>query len=182
MRRRMRIAALILAAGGVWTTVVAAATIEPPVTRTSRPVRLLRTWEDTVKGQDGAEYARRVELVFDYARGYARENYYAADGTLLGSRKIKQNQPRPSPEEIEEAAGLIRSDPELARVIRRRSARFSAGFILEESNGLPCGPGARCLQMQILTSDQRGLMRWTVVDLARRAIVYRVYLPKAANP
>lgn len=178
---RRWIAALTLLGGAV--LAATAAPFQPDVTRTSRPVRLLRSWEDTVKGKNGAEYTRRVDLLFDYGRGIAREEYRAADGTPLGWRDIKQNQPAPSPEEIAEATKLILADAELARLVSRRSARFNGGFVLEEARGRPCGPGTRCIQLQVLSSDQRGLLRWTVVDLVGRKLAYRVYLPgKAVNP
>jgi hypothetical protein len=150
------------------------------VTRTSRPVRLLRTWQEPVKGPAGREHVRRVELVFDYAKGVARENYYTADGRPWGEREIKQRQPQPSPEEVAEAKELILRDPELARIVERRAAGFNGGFLLEEARGLPCGPGTRCIQMQLLTPDHSGLLRWTVVDLVRRRIAYPVFIPRGA--
>ena len=178
---RRWIAALTLLSGSV--LAATAAPLQPGITRTSRPVRLLRSWEDTIKGNDGTEYTRRVDLLFDYGRGVAREEYSAADGTLLGSREIKQSQPQPSEEEVAEATSLILADAELSRIVRRRSARFNGGFLLEEARGRPCGPGTRCVQLQVLSPDQRGLLRWTVVDLVQRRIAYRIYVPgRAVNP
>jgi len=156
-------------------------TVTRTVTRESRPVRLLRGWEETVK-ETGREYRRRVEVVFDYEKGVARQNYYSTDGLLYGFREIKQNMPAPSPEEIAEAQDLILRDPELSRIVARRSAVFEGGFILEEGSGLPCGPGSRCLQIQLLTPDHSGLIRWTVVDLVKLEIAYPVFVPKGANP
>jgi len=46
---------------------------------------------------------------------------------------------------------------------------------------MPCGPGSRCLQIQILTPDNLGLLRWTVVDLVQRRIAYPVYVPRGVN-
>jgi hypothetical protein len=155
---------------------------ESSVTKTSRPVRLLRSWEETIKASGGREYVRRVELVFDYAAGFARENYYTLEGRLYGTREIKQNPPRPSEEEIAEAMDLVRRDPELSRIVERRAAEFNGGFLLEEGRGMPCGPGTRCVQIQLLTPDHRGLLRWTVVDLVRRRVVYPVFLPRGVSP
>jgi hypothetical protein len=147
------------------------------VTRTSRPIRLLRSWQETIKAAAGREYVRRVELVFDYRNGVAREDYYTLEGKLAGSREIRQNQPSPSPEEIAEAKNLILSDRELARIVERRAAVLEGGFLLEENRGLPCGPGSRCLQIQLLSPDRSGLVRWTVVDLVSRRIPYPVHVP-----
>ena len=173
-------ASLALAAAG--TLVGFSANAETSVTKTSRPVRLLRTWDETIKASGGREYVRRVELVFDYRTGFARENYYTPDGRLYGSRELKQNPPRPSEDEIAEARDIVRRDAELAPIIERRGAEFNGGFLLEEGRGMPCGPGSRCVQIQLLTPDHLGLLRWTVVDLVPRRIVYPVYLPRGVNP
>jgi len=180
---RRAFAPRILAVGA---TLVCAATLalaERPleITRTSRPVRLLRSWNETIKASGGREYVRRVELLFDYEKAVARENYYTPEGRLYGSREIKQNQPQPSAEEIDEAKQLIQADAELARIVERRSAAFNGGFLLEEARGMPCGPGSRCLQIQLLTSDHLGLLRWTVVDLVQRRIAYPVYVPRGGS-
>ena len=153
-------------------TVALAAT----VTRTSRPVRLLRSWEEPMKVRLN-DVPRRVEVVFDYGQGVARENYYTLDGELVGSKKITQNMPRPSREEIAEAVALVRADPELGRIASRRSAVFEGGFALEEGRGERCGPGSRCLQIQLISPDRVGLVRWVVVDLVKREIVYPAYTP-----
>ena len=153
------------------------AVAEQGVTRTSRPVRLLRTWEEPVKTASGYEYARRVELVFDYRKGVAYQNFYSMDGLQLGQKKIAQTLPAPSPEEIEEAFGMVRSDPDLARLFARFHPVLEGGFVLEEGRSKPCGPGARCLHVFLLSSDRAGLIERVVVDLARQKIAYRNYVP-----
>ncbi len=169
--RRIAPAFLVLAA-----VVPAAVALAATVTRTSRPVRLLRTWEETIKA-GGREFPRRVEVVFDYGLGVARENYYTLDGELTGSRKITQNMPRPSREELTEALAVVHADPELDRIASRRSAIFEGGFALEEGRGERCGPGSRCVQIQLISPDRVGLIRWVVVDLVKRETVYRAYTP-----
>jgi hypothetical protein len=151
------------------------------VTRTSRPVRLLRTWEETVKLPGGREYPRRVEVVFDYAQGVAFENSYRLDGLPLGSRKIAHGLPAPSPEEIAEAFEVIRTDRELERLFGRFHVVLEGGFVLEEEKGRPCGPGARCLHVFLLSSDRAGLIRRVVVDLASQRLAYSVYDPDTAE-
>ena len=177
-------ATLTLAAGA--TLLCAAAIAEQRaqvirVTRTSRPVRLLRSWNETIKAAAGREYVRRVDLVFDYEKGVALENYYTPEGRPWGGRVIKQNQPEPSKEEIAEAKQLILRDQELARIVERRAAEFDGGFLLEEAPGRPCGPGTRCLRLQLLTPDHSGLLRWVVVDLVQRRIAYPIYVPKGVG-
>lgn len=150
---------------------------EQVVTRTSRPLRLLRTWEEPVKTASGHEYARRVELVFDYRKGVAYQNFYSEDGLRLGMKKIAQTLPAPSPEEIDEAFGMVRSEPDLARLFARFHPVLEGGFVLEEGRNKPCGPGARCLHVFLLSSDRAGLIERVVVDLARQKIAYRNYVP-----
>jgi hypothetical protein len=150
---------------------------ESMVTRTSRPVRLLRTWEEPVKTASGSEYTRRVELVFDYRKGVAYQNFYTTDGQRLGAKKIAQTLPSPSPEEIDEAFGMVRSEPALARLFARFHPVLEGGFVLEEGRNKPCGPGARCLHVFLLSSDRAGLIERVVVDLARQKIAYRNYVP-----
>jgi hypothetical protein len=184
MRRGNVSAFLALAIGATILPAPARAADEPApaaVTRTSRPVRLLRSWQETIKGAAGREFARRVDLVFDYEKAVARELYFTADGRAWGGREIRQMQPQPSAEEIAEARELILQDREVGRIAARRSAQFNGGFLLEEARGMPCGPGTRCIQLQLLTSDHSGLLRWTVVDLVQRRIAYPVYLPKGVG-
>jgi hypothetical protein len=151
------------------------------VTRTSRPLRLLRSWEETVKLPGGKEYPRRVEVVFDYAQGVAFENSFRLDGLPLGSRTIEHGLPAPSPEEIEEAFEIVRVDPDLIRLFGRFHVVLEGGFVLEERKGQPCGPGARCLHVFLLSSDRAGLIRRVVVDLASRRLAYRLFDPDTAG-
>jgi hypothetical protein len=181
MRRAFASLALTVGAALLPAAALSEESAASPVTRTSRPVRLLRTWQETIKGAAGREYLRRVELVFDYEKGVARELYYTAEGRPWGGREIKQRQPQPSAEEIAEAKELILRDRDLARIVGRRSAEFNGGFLLEEARGLPCGPGSRCVQLQLLTPDHSGLLRWTVVDLVQQRVAYPVYVPKGVR-
>lgn len=136
-------------------------------------VRVLRAWDDTIK-VDGQDVPRRVEIVFDYNRGEAREVVRLAGGETTTT--MMQEQPAPTAEEFEEAVALIRADASLGRVMRRTGAVPTGGFILEEPGGV-CRARTRCLQILITTRDGYGLLRRVVVDLTRRAIVHRTYSP-----
>jgi hypothetical protein len=146
------------------------------VTRTSRPVRLLRQWEESVKS-GGREHARRVVVLFDYARGVAIQESRDLNGTLISSRKITESMPAPSPEEIAEAFAIARSSPGLSSLFGRFAIVTEGGFLLQESVGMPCGPGSRCLHVFLLSADRSGLIRRVVVDLTNRSIPYPVYTP-----
>jgi hypothetical protein len=146
-----------------------------PVKAASR-LRLLRSWTDTIKLDGGGELPRRVDIVFDYTKGIALERSYDGSGRLTQERTL-EGPPQPSAEEIAEAFGIVRADPELGRILERTQAVLEGGFLLEEGEGQPCGPRTRCLQVQLLGPTRLGLVRYAVVDLVKRAIVYPTYTP-----
>lgn len=174
----MRVPSTLLLVLAASLTATIALSAKEPVTRTSRPVRLLRSWEETVKLPGGREVPRRVDVVFDYGRGVAREDFYDAAGRFTGSRRITQVLPAPSQEEIAEAFDIIRADSEMKRIIGHFSADLTGGFVVEEGRGTPCGPGTRCLLVLVISPDHSGLIRRMVVDLAKERIAYRTFDPK----
>jgi hypothetical protein len=142
-----------------------------------RQQEVLRRWQDRVK-IDGRDELRTVEIVFDYAAGEARRRVFDAAGQLL-SEEVLANQPRPTPSEIAEAIETVRRDPELGRLARDKRANFDGGFLLRESEGEPCGPPARCLQILMLSESHWELLRRPVVDVGQRdRIAHRHYVPR----
>ena len=148
-----------------------------PVTATSRPVRLLRSWEESVKNSDGTETPRRVEVLFDYGRGEGFENFYSLDGQLIGRQRLGAGNPAPSQVEIQEAYEVVRRDPEFGRIFKRFHVVFEGGFVLLEEKGAPCGPGSRCLRVFLLSSDRAGTIRQVVVDLVKERVTYDDFAP-----
>ena len=159
------------------TALVALADRTVEVTRTSRPVRLLRSWNETVKTPGGEEVSRHVEVIVDYAAGQAYERFTNSGGPPAGSRRVSIGAPAPSPEEIAEAFALVRSAPELALIFKRFKVVLEGGFILQEAEGQPCGPDTRCLHVFLLSSDRSCLIRRVVVDLSRLRLAYSLYMP-----
>jgi hypothetical protein len=162
-------------------TLLCAATIQAQqpssaITESSRPVRLLRDWYDTIKTPKG-EVPRRVDILYDYSKAAAYERWYTMDGRMFWERKFVLNTPTPSEKEIEEAFEIVRKDPELIPIIRRFNAVLDGGFVIEEPRGKACGPGARCLLVQILSPDHSGLIRVVGVDLVKMNIPYRAFVP-----
>src|SRR5262249_48207466 len=155
----------------------AAAQSAPEVTRTSRPVRLIRSWEESVKGPNGAETARRVDVLFDYERGVGYQNFYTLEGIPTSRRALGPGHPAPSPEEIDEAFDVVRGDPEFAKIFKRFRVVFEGGFLLTEDRGRPCGPGSRCLRVFLLSSDRAGTIRQVVVDLVKQKVAYDDFAP-----
>jgi hypothetical protein len=155
----------------------------PPsrITRTSRPMRLIRSWEEPDKSEAG-EQPRRVDVFVDYSSGEAWERFTSAFGEPLGRMAIAIGSPRPSPEEIAEAFQLARKSPELALTFKRYpSLVLEGGFILQEPQGSPCGPQTRCLHVFLLSPDRAGLIRRIVVDLSHLRLAYKTYTPPSGR-
>jgi|SRR5215468_8592713 len=149
--------------------------VSSPTPEPAHRTRVLRTWHDSIK-VSGRDVARRVDVVFDYTSGIAREIAHDDAGTLLSSR-VLYHPPQPSRDEIAEALGLVKADPELGRMMDRTKAVADGGFLLQERPGEPCGPRTRCVQLLLLSEDRLGGLRRVVVDLTRPAIAYRAYVP-----
>jgi hypothetical protein len=70
----------------------------------------------------------------------------------------------------------VRGDRELLEILRRTGGELEGGFLLQRPDG-PCGPGSRCLAVQIATADRMGTIRFVVYDLVRQGIVDRDHTP-----
>jgi hypothetical protein len=180
-RRNPGTGALVLAIAAMACAASLAAQADRDVTDTSRPLRLLRRWEETVKVSGGAETPRRVQVLFDYDKGLGYEAYSTLDGEPLGSKTLGFGHPAPSPVEIEEAFQIVRDDPEFALIFKRFRVVFEGGFVLAEGRGRPCGPGSRCLRVFLLSSDRAGTIRQVVVDLVKQRVAYDDFAPGAAS-
>jgi hypothetical protein len=144
--------------------------------------RVLRSWPEDVRWR-GRTLPARVEVVFDYTDGVAIERLVAE--TKDGRQVLKTQTfppgvgvPAPSVEEIEEAKQIVRGDEELSRLIRNADAVLDGGFEIFEPAGGACGPGTRCIKIQISTDNGLGLIRNVVVDLTKQGIAHRAWLPE----
>lgn len=138
-------------------------------------VRVLHAWNEPVK-QGGPEQGYRVEVVFDYAAGEARQLVYDATGRLV-ERRVLVTQPRPTAEELAEAFAVIRADRTLGPLLAQHRGVLDGGFLLQEEAGKPCGPGTRCLQIDLLSADRRTSLRMVAADLVSGTIRHRVLHP-----
>jgi hypothetical protein len=144
--------------------------------------RVLRSWPEDALVR-GKKVPARVELLFDYTDGVAIERLVAE--TKDGRQVLKTQTfppgvgvPAPSVEEIEEAKQIVRGDEELSRLIRNADAVLDGGFEIFEPAGGACGPGTRCIKIQISTDNGLGLIRNVVVDLTKQGIAHRAWLPE----
>jgi hypothetical protein len=168
--------ALLLAAGAV--PAIAGDTSTASAART----RVLRSWSEDVK-VGGKMVPGRIDIQFDYDRGVATWLTLDDKGNVVESKEYPPGVgvPRPTEEEIEEARALVRADMRLGRVLRQTNAQMAGGFLLAEKPGRACGPGSRCLQIQLVSADGFGLVRWVVVDLVKRQIPYPMYSQALAS-
>lgn len=174
--RRASAPLLTVAATLLCATTLRAQQLSSAVNENSRPVRLLRNWYDTIKTARG-EMPRRVDIVYDYSKAAAFERWYTMDGRMFFERKFVLNTPTPSDKEIAEAFEIVRKDPEMIPIMKRFNAVLDGGFLIEEGRGKACGPGARCLLVQVLSPDHSGIIRVMGVDLVKMNIPYRTFVP-----
>ena len=176
-----RTLAAVFLASVVVTAGVEIASTDPPADRSARALsrdrsrhatdlRVVRSWRDTVKIR-GRDEPRTVEIVFDHGAGVARRRVYDADGDLVSDEALADS-PQPSSEEVAQAFGKIRKDPELGSLLRRNRAVLDGGFLLREAEGEPCGPGSRCIQVFMLSESRRDLLRRSAIDLRRERIAH----------
>jgi hypothetical protein len=174
--KRVSAPLLTIAATLLCATTIRAQQLGSAITESSRPVRLLHDWYDTIKTPRG-EIARRVDILYDYSKATAIERWYTIDGRQFFERRFVVNPPLPSEKEIEEAFEIVRTDREMIPIIRRFNAVLDGGFLIEEGRGKACGPGSRCVLVQVLSPDRSGLIRVMGVDLVKRNIPYRAFVP-----
>ena len=179
MRQRAFVVALsagaLLVVGGYSWSQEAAETTQTPRTRVMSDIT------DTIK-KNGADVFRRYRIVFDYTAGVGRQYTYDAAGTLLQEEALPHGEPHPSTQDFDDAVALVRADRIIGGMVNRIKAVPDGGFALAEGEGKPCGPGSRCVHVLWLSPDRMGLVRWTVVDLVKQAIVYPAYVPPEYAP
>jgi hypothetical protein len=151
-------------------------------TRARARTRVVRSWLEPVAVGGGAA-VNRISYVFDYGAGAFTRTVQDASGRTLESKTYAPGEidVAPSKDEIAEAFEMVRSDAEFSRILDNTSGQLMGGFGLVEKAGLPCGPGARCIHVQINSQDGWGLVRWAVVDLARNGFAYRSYRPEMSE-
>ena len=137
--------------------------------------RIVHQYSDAVKTAAGVE-TRQVAVVVDGETGASFQVVRDASGTVLSRTAIRPTSPSAS--EVDEARALIAADADLASVMRSRPVHIDGGYILVEADGMACGPGSRCLQLDMLNdANRRERVRFVVVDLVSRRVVYPDFDP-----
>ncbi|MEO0742958.1 MAG: hypothetical protein AAF089_15345 [Bacteroidota bacterium] len=138
--------------------------------------RVLRSWSEPVKLANGERGTYHHEVIFDYETGVTRQVVRDEAGALVADFPIQQI--RPTPEEFDEAVAILMAEPDFQAIRSARPFEADGGFILVQDDGQACGPGSRCLQIDLLdATDRTQRVRYVVVDLVSQTVAYPNFNP-----
>ena len=138
--------------------------------------RILRTWSEPVKLGNGDRGTYHHEVIFDYETGVTRQVVRDDAGALVADFPIQQI--RPTPEEFDEAVEILMAEQDFQAIRAARPFEADGGFILVQDEGQACGPGSRCLQIDLLdATDRTQRVRYVVVDLVSQTVAYPNFNP-----
>ncbi|HLT48509.1 MAG TPA: hypothetical protein VK002_14845 [Rubricoccaceae bacterium] len=163
---------------------VAALAASAPAVDAQDAQRVVRSWVDDVKLDDGTTARWTVTLTYDAATGQYARTVTDASGALVERTVLPPSLMAPNAEELERAKAIILADPELRALYDQASEpTISGGFVLLREEGHPCGPGSRCLQFDVYDVDHAARrvdrIRYVVVDLRTGTLVSRNFDPSA---
>ena len=132
--------------------------------------RTLFAVTDSVKGDDGARIAATTTLVYEPSAGRYVHTVTDGDGRVLTRAVRSTSVVGPTPAEMRASREAIASHPEIAALIEdaRGEVTIDGGFPLVREQGHACGPGGRCVTLdvwQTLEDGDRQRIRYVVVDL-----------------
>jgi hypothetical protein len=108
----------------------------------------------------GGKQTVTTVVIFDHRKGRARRVSVNIDTDELLQDVELPGHPQSSQEELEEATDIVRSEPELALLLERGGI-LDGGFIVAD----PTGSRRRLMQLKLLSSDRRHLLKALTVDL-----------------
>ncbi|MCH7639151.1 MAG: hypothetical protein IH855_06785 [Bacteroidetes bacterium] len=146
--------------------------------------RVLRSWTDDVKLDDGSQALWTFTVTFNTDTGEYARTVTDKNGTLIERTVQATSLARPTDEEIEMARAIIFADPDLNELYERaNNPELSGGFVLQREEGHPCGPGSRCLQFDMFDVDTAARrvnrIRYVVVDVRDGTLVSKDFDPSA---
>lgn len=150
--------------------------------------RVLRSWTDDVKLDDGSQALWTFSVTFNTDTGEYARTITDQSGTLIERTVQSTSLARPTSEEIEMARAIIFADPDLSELYERAdNPELSGGFVLQREEGHPCGPGSRCLQFDMFDVDTAARkvnrIRYVVVDVRDGTLVSNDFDPSVdGNP
>ena len=146
--------------------------------------RVLRSWVDDVKLDDGSQALWTITVTFNTDTGEYIRTVTDDKGTLIERQVQTASLIGPTDEEIEMARAIILNDPDLSELYERAdNPELSGGFVLQREAGHPCGPGSRCLQFDMFDVDvvarRVNRIRYVVVDVRDGTLVSKDFDPSA---
>ncbi len=144
--------------------------------------RVLRSWVDDVKLDNGSQARWTFTVTYDADAGIYARTIRDANGALVERTTQTTSLVRPTDEEIEMARAIIFADPNLRELYERAAnPELSGGFILQREEGHPCGPGSRCLQFDMFDVDTAARrvnrIRYAIVNLRDGTLVSNDFNP-----
>lgn len=149
------------------------ATADSPTAMTG--LEVLGESTDSVKTADGRQQ-RVVRMVYDWDTATMYREVFTMDGERL-SRSAVDTLPGPSANDIQRALRIVRSDADVAQIMRSQGGlQLDGGFpILQAAGEGPCVRGTRCVQMFLF--DGENVVRHMLVDLRSGRILDPDYIP-----
>jgi hypothetical protein len=138
---------------------------------------LVRDYGDEQK-IDGGERRVRVEYLWDYSAGAARVRTLDLDGRVLEDHTQPGLTLNATPQELEYAFELARSEPSLAAKARGHAdVDWYGGFSFREPGHAGCDLGSRCVHVIASRDGGRHKVLHALVDLQRGRVVVAEYDP-----
>lgn len=144
--------------------------------------RVLRTWSNDVKLEDGTSSRWTFAITYDAEAGEYARTVTDQSGVLVERTVETMSLTRPTAEEIARAREVIFDDSELTSLFEQAgSPELSGGFVLQREAGHACGPGSRCLQFDMFDVDSAARkvvrIRYVIVDARTWTLVSEDFNP-----
>jgi hypothetical protein len=132
--------------------------------------RVLYAVTDSVKTDDGRRARVTRTVTYDPVAGTYTDLTVDADGATLHRSVRSTSVTAPTEAELEDARRLVARHPEVAALIAEAGGEVhvEGGFPLVREAGHPCGPGGRCVTVDVFETTPDAAprrIRYAVVDL-----------------
>lgn len=153
--------------------------------------RVLFAVADSVKTDDGRRDLVTRTLTYDPVAGEYLDESVGSDGAVLSRVVSGTSLAGPTPAELATARALVAAHPDIASRVARSSGtvHVEGGFPLVREAGHACGPGGRCVLIDVYAvapGEKARRIRYAVVDLRTLAVLDADADPSAdgnlANP
>ncbi|WP_412062882.1 hypothetical protein [Rubrivirga sp. IMCC45206] len=132
--------------------------------------RVLFTSTDSVKTDDGRRDRVTRTVTYHPVRGEYVDEMVDGGGRVLSRRVSPVSTAGPTPQELARARALVAAHPDIAPRIARAGGpvRVEGGFPLVREAGHACGPGGRCVTVDVFETapgEPARRIRYAIVDL-----------------